>query len=77
LSFITPATGEVLAEILPAFEAIDAESEGLVVLICREIMGIGVTSFAPGRDGGKDAKFEGTASAFPSSAGPATGKFII
>lgn len=31
----------------------------------------------PGRDGGKDAKFEGTASAFPSTAAPASGKFIV
>jgi hypothetical protein len=40
-------------------------------------MGIGITSFAAGRDGGKDAKFEGTAVAFPSTTDPATGKFII
>ena len=53
------------------------EFEQLVALICREIMGIGITSFAPGRDGGKDAKFEGTATAFPSTASPASGKFIV
>lgn len=55
----------------------DNEFEKLVVLICRELMGIGITSFAPGRDGGKDAKFEGKASAFPSTAAPASGKFIV
>lgn len=55
----------------------DDEFEKLVVLICREIMGIGITSFAPGPDGGKDAKFEGTANSFPSAADPAKGKFIV
>lgn len=40
-------------------------------------MGIGITSFAAGKDGGKDAKFDGTASAFPSTADPASGKFIV
>ena len=53
------------------------EFEELVVLICRSILGAGVSSFAPGPDGGKDAKFEGTAEAFPSSVAPASGKFII
>jgi hypothetical protein len=61
----------------PIHELTDTVFEDLVVLICREVMGIGVTSFAKGRDGGKDGKFEGTAKAFPSSAEPANGKFII
>ncbi len=51
--------------------------EKLVTLICREVLGSAVTSFAKGRDGGKDAKFEGTANAFPSKVAPAKGKFII
>jgi hypothetical protein len=55
----------------------DTEFEDLVTLICRQILGPGVTSFAPGPDGGKDAKFEGTAVAFPSQSAPASGKFII
>ena len=61
----------------PLHDLSDTEFEKLVVLICRELMGIGITSFAPGRDGGKDAKFEGTATAFPSTAAPASGKFIV
>lgn len=61
----------------PLHDLSDTEFEELVVLICRELMGIGITSFAPGRDGGKDAKFEGTATAFPSPAAPASGKFIV
>lgn len=55
----------------------DAEFEQLVVLICCELLGTGITSFAPGRDGGKDAKFVGTANAFPSVTSPASGKFIV
>lgn len=55
----------------------DSEFQDLVVLICRRLLGPSITSFAPGPDGGKDAKFEGTATCFPSEAAPATGKFII
>lgn len=54
----------------------DTDFEELVTLICRQLLGPGVTSFSPGRDGGKDAKFEGMAVSFPSSAAPASGKFI-
>ena len=61
----------------PIHDLTNIEFEKLVVLICRELMGIGITSFAPGRDGGKDAKFEGTATAFPSTAAPATGIFVV
>lgn len=61
----------------PLHDLHDTEFEKLVVLVCRELMGIGITSFAAGADGGKDAKFEGTATSFPSAAAPATGKFII
>ena len=61
----------------PIHQLHDTEFEGLVTLICRQILGPGVTSFSPGPDGGKDAKFEGTAIDFPSQAVPASGKFII
>lgn len=61
----------------PIHQLHDTEFEDLVTLICRQILGPGVTSFAPGPDGGKDAKFEGTAIDFPSQAEPASGKFII
>ncbi len=37
----------------------ETKFEKLVTLICREVMGIGITSFARGRDGGKDATFDG------------------
>lgn len=61
----------------PIHDLSDVQFEDLVVLICRELFGIGITSFAPGRDGGKDAKFEGTATAFPSTSSPASGVFIV
>ena len=61
----------------PIHDITDTQFEQLVTLLCREVMGIGITSFAPGPDGRKDAKFEGTATAFPSAASPASGKFII
>jgi len=55
----------------------EAEFEGLVTSICREIFGVAITSFASGPDGGRDAFFEGTAECFPSKAEPAKGKFVI
>ena len=55
----------------------DAEFENLVTSICREILGIAITSFASGPDGGRDAYFEGTAENFPSKTEPAKGKFVI
>lgn len=61
---------------IPLYKISDAEFEGLVVAICREILGVGVTGFASGPDGGLDAYFEGTANCFPSDT-PATGKFVI
>lgn len=61
----------------PIHDLTDAEFEQLVTLICREVMGIGITSFCAGKDGGKDAKFEGTARAFPDTTNPGSGKFII
>jgi hypothetical protein len=61
----------------PLHDLNDNEFEKLVGLICRELLGPGVTTFAAGKDGGKDAKFTGTAQKFPSASAPATGKFII
>ena len=50
---------------------------GAVVVALGLLLGpLARPSFAAGPDGGKDAKFEGTASAFPSAAAPATGRFI-
>lgn len=51
--------------------------EDLIVAICQEILGMGVQSFSKGPDGGRDARFNGTAECFPSSTKPHNGKFII
>jgi hypothetical protein len=53
------------------------EFENLVVRICVEWLGAGVAPFAPGRDGGRDGKFHGTASRFPSAALPLTGHCVL
>lgn len=51
--------------------------EKLVVLICEEIFGAGVTSFSTGPDGGRDARFDGTAQLYPSTSSPWVGKTVI
>ena len=51
--------------------------ENLVVCICKEIFGLGAQGFAKGPDGGRDAKFIGTAQFFPSTSGPWQGTTII
>lgn len=59
------------------YELSDAEFEGIVVQICVRWLGQGVTPFAPGRDGGRDAKFHGTAACFPSPTNPHSGHFVV
>ena len=54
-----------------------SEFEDLVVHICIDLLGEGTSKFAEGRDGGRDAKFIGTANKFPSERSPAQGYFII
>ncbi len=44
--------------------------EELVVRICHQILGFGTISFGSGKDGGRDAFFDGTARRFPSEADP-------
>lgn len=61
----------------PLHELNDEEFEDLVTRICRKILGTGTTSFEKGRDGGKDAKFVGTANCFPSNAAPLSGHAVI
>ncbi|MFG1660985.1 ABC-three component system protein [Micromonospora chersina] len=50
----------------------DSQFERLVVECMRELFGDGVQSFAAGPDGGRDARFHGTAARFPSTAEPWT-----
>ena len=61
----------------PLHDLNSTEFEDLIVLICRKIFGVGVTSFSPGKDGGRDAQFNGTPNSFPSDVGQEAGKFVI
>ena len=51
--------------------------EGLVIFLCQELLGISVQGFSKGRDGGRDAKFVGTAQLYPSKAAPWDGTVIM
>lgn len=61
----------------PLYNLHDEEFEKLVILICEKILGTGTINFSTGQDGGRDAKFTGTAKKFPSEITPWFGKFII
>jgi hypothetical protein len=61
-----------------AYEDLGSEQfEELVVLLCQRLLGISVQGFAKGPDGGRDAKFVGTAEIHPSKADPWSGTTII
>lgn len=51
--------------------------EILVIAICQKLLGISVQGFSSGPDGGRDAKFVGTAQLHPSTARPWSGTIII
>ena len=55
----------------------DAQFETFVVFLCQRLLGISVQGFAKGPDGGRDAKFVGTAELHPSRAAPWVGTTII
>ena len=61
----------------PLHELNDGEFEDVVTRICREVLGVGTTSFEIGPDGGKDAKFDGKANCFPSESCPLSGIAVI
>jgi hypothetical protein len=61
----------------PLHDLDSTEFEDLTCRICHHTLGTGTISFTAGKDGGRDARFNGTAQAFPSTASPAAGKFII
>jgi len=61
----------------PLYNLDDESFEKLVALLCEHLLGIGTIIFAKGKDGGRDAKFTGTANEIPSEANPWAGKFII
>ena len=55
----------------------DTQFERLIVLLCQRLLGISVQGFAEGPDGGRDAKFVGTAELHPSKAAPWIGITIV
>ena len=55
----------------------DGQFETLVVLLCQRLLGISVQGFAKGPDGGRDAKFTGTAELHPSKSAPWAGTTIV
>ena len=55
----------------------DDQFERLIVLLCQRLLGTSVQGFAKGPDGGRDAKFVGTAELHPSKAAPWSGTTII
>jgi hypothetical protein len=55
----------------------DRQFETLVVLVCQRLFGLATQPFAEGPDGGRDAKFVGTAERHPSTAAPWVGTTII
>ncbi len=61
-----------------AYEDLSSDQfEVLIVLLCQHLLGIAVQGFAKGPDGGRDAKFVGTAELHPSKAAPWGGTVII
>jgi hypothetical protein len=59
------------------YEIEDTEFEDVICRVCMQILGTGTISFSIGKDGGRDGRFTGTATKFPSVAAPAAGKFVI
>lgn len=55
----------------------DRTFEILITSICKNRLGIGTNGFNGNKDGGRDARFEGTAQNYPSTNDPWKGKFII
>ena len=55
----------------------DDQFETLIVFLCQKLLGVSVQPFSKGPDGGRDAKFVGTAELHPSKAAPWVGTTII
>lgn len=54
----------------------DTQFESVVIQCMKKLFGAGVQGFSVGPDGGRDARFVGTAERFPSAASPWTGTTI-
>lgn len=55
----------------------DDQFEKLIIILCQRLLGISVQGFSIGPDGGRDAKFVGTAELHPSKTAPWNGTTII
>lgn len=55
----------------------DEQFETLIIFICQKLLGISVQGFSKGADGGRDAKFVGTAELHPSKSAPWVGTTIV
>lgn len=61
-----------------SYEDLSADQfENLIVFLCKYLLGISVQGFSKGPDGGRDAKFLGTAECYPSKTAPWIGTVII
>lgn len=58
-------------------ELSDSQFETLIVHLCQRLLGVSVQGFAKGPDGGRDAKFVGTAEIHPSKTDPWVGTTIV
>lgn len=61
----------------PLYNLDDEGFADLVAVICEHILGFATIVFTKAKDGGRDAKFSGTANEIPSKTDPWSGKFII
>lgn len=55
----------------------DNQFEVLIVLLCQRLLGTAAQGFAKGPDGGRDAKFVGTAELYPSTTAPWVGTVVV
>lgn len=55
----------------------DEQFEILIILLCRHLLGSSIKGFSKGADGGRDAKFVGTAELHPSKMSPWEGTTIV
>ena len=61
----------------PYFDLYDTQFEDIVIALGHRLFGAGLMGFVTGPDGGRDAKFKGTAQAYPSTAAPWVGCTIL
>ena len=67
-----------IADMMYRYEDLsDEQFETLIILLCRHLLGTSVKGFAKGPDGGRDAKFVGTAELHPSKVAPWVGTTVV